>query len=79
MGAGIGWIRPAAAELRASEAWRVRKAAEEAGIVATREWAELAACSHFLLYLDGRTWTRSDVRRYYGGTRRNLLGTTRRG
>ena len=28
---------------------------------------------------DGRTWTRSDVRRYYGGTRRNLLGTTRRG
>ena len=28
---------------------------------------------------DGRTWKRSDVRRYYGGTRRNMLGTTRRG
>ena len=28
---------------------------------------------------DGRTWSKSDVRRYYGGTRRNLLGTTRRG
>ena len=28
---------------------------------------------------DGRTWKKSDVHRYYGGTRRNLLGTTRRG
>ena len=31
--------------------------AGEAGIAATRELEELTACSHFLLYLDGRTWT----------------------
>ena len=33
------------------------KLAKEAGLAATRELGELERCTHFLLYLDGRTWT----------------------